>query len=147
MNLTEIYKQSLTGNFNQPVDLSRMAQVQQNIQTNFYQTQGEGAKLCSELEKEIGKLDKSELEALMREEDHINANSTYEKMFFSYLMYKFKEEFNETDGGKQVLKSMLETVKKLTDKVNYEAKEKQKLVNKLLEKLESNPDLLNLINQ
>jgi hypothetical protein len=100
-----------------------------------------GKENIAESNRLIERLDKNEAEQLVKDQEFIEAKNIYEQAFMGFLSAKFTDEFLMSKNGEEASQILLDTTKKLMDKVNYAAREKQRKFDRLMEALEKNPEL------
>jgi hypothetical protein len=126
-------------------DLNRqLQQLQTQInQVNIYNRNSKGQEYMQEVGSMMAKLDKNEMTLLLEDEAFKKSKDNYEAAFMDFLSTKYNNEFLAGNKGEEAAKDILETVKKLMDKVDYANKVKQEKYEKFMAFLEQNPDILN----
>ena len=69
------------------------------------------------------------------------AKQTYEAGFMAFLGNKFGSEYVSSPDGKLVAENLLDTIKKNKTIIQNQIKAKEERVNKLLELLETDPEM------
>lgn len=97
--------------------------------------------ILSEINKELASLDKEELGMLYDSQDYILSKSLYESAFLQFISNKFSAEFVGSPEGKEAAVNLLNVIKNSKDKIAYQTKVKNDKINRVLEMLESDPEM------
>lgn len=117
----------------------------QDLQQNYYQQlaamqqmQQGSSSILEEINKVVSGMSSDE-QAMMSE--YIMAKQTYEAGFMGFLGQKFSQEYVNTQEGKTAANNLLNSIKRIKDKVSEDLKAKQKKVDELIHLLENDPEL------
>lgn len=97
--------------------------------------------ILSEINKELASLDKEELAMLYDSSDYILSKNLYESAFLQFISNKFSMEFVGSPEGKEAAVNLLKVIKNSKDKIAYQTKVKNDKINRVLEMLESDPEM------
>ena len=114
-----------------------LQQLQVIQQTQKAQTQP----ILDEISKEVGSLSKEEQSFLAQTNEYQMAKQTYEAGFMAFLGNKFGPEYVSSPDGKLAAENLLDTIKKNKTIIQNQIKAKEERVNKLLELLETDPEM------
>lgn len=114
-----------------------LQQLQVIQQTQKAQTQP----ILEEISREVGSLSKEEQSFLAQTNEYQMAKQTYEAGFMSFLGNKFGSEYVSSPDGKLAAENLLDTIKKNKTIIQNQIKAKEERVNKLLELLETDPEM------
>lgn len=106
-------------------------------QTQKAQTQP----ILEEISREVGSLSKEEQSFLAQTNEYQMAKQTYEAGFMAFLGNKFGSEYVSSPDGKLAAENLLDTIKKNKTIIQNQIKAKEERVNKLLELLETDPEM------
>jgi hypothetical protein len=119
-------------------------QMQQFNQVNlFQQQQSRGMEHIKAFNEVLGGLSKEETQNLMTHERFVAAKTMYEAGFMEFLSQKYSQEYLASQVGEQCAANLLNETKAIAEFVTVESKHKKERVDKLLELLDKNPELLN----
>jgi uncharacterized membrane-anchored protein YjiN (DUF445 family) len=105
------------------------------------QAQRKTQPLLEEITREVAALSKEEQTVLAQTDEYQMAKQTYEAGFMSYLGNKFGNEYASSPEGKIAAENLLDTIKRNKSKIQTQIKAKEERVNKLLELLETDPEM------
>ena len=114
-----------------------LQQLQVIQQTQKAQTQP----ILEEISREVGSLSKEEQSFLAQTNEYQMAKQTYEAGFMAFLGNKFGSEYVSSPDGKLAAENLLDTIKKNKTIIQNQIKAKEERVNKLLELLETDPEM------
>lgn len=114
-----------------------LQQLQVIQQTQKAQTQP----ILEEINREVGSLSKEEQSFLAQTNEYQMAKQTYEAGFMAFLGNKFGSEYVSSPDGKLAAENLLDTIKKNKTIIQNQIKAKEERVNKLLELLETDPEM------
>lgn len=114
-----------------------LQQLQVIQQTQKAQTQP----ILEEINREVGSLSKEEQSFLAQNNEYQMAKQTYEAGFMAFLGNKFGSEYVSSPDGKLAAENLLDTIKKNKTIIQNQIKAKEERVNKLLELLETDPEM------
>lgn len=114
-----------------------LQQLQVIQQTQKAQTQP----ILEEISREVGSLSKEEQSFLAQTNEYQMAKQTYEAGFMAFLGNKFGSEYVSSPDGKLAAENLLDTIKKNKTIIQNQIKTKEERVNKLLELLETDPEM------
>lgn len=114
-----------------------LQQLQVIQQTQKAQTQP----ILEEISREVGSLSKEEQSFLAQTNEYQMAKQTYEAGFMAFLGNKFGSEYVNSPDGKLAAENLLDTIKKNKTIIQNQIKAKEERVNKLLELLETDPEM------
>lgn len=114
-----------------------LQQLQVIQQTQKAQTQP----ILEEISREVGSLSKEEQSFLAQTNEYQMAKQTYEAGFMAFLGNKFGSEYVSSPDGKLSAENLLDTIKKNKTIIQNQIKAKEERVNKLLELLETDPEM------
>lgn len=114
-----------------------LQQLQVIQQTQKAQTQP----ILEEISREVGSLSKEEQGFLAQTNEYQMAKQTYEAGFMAFLGNKFGSEYVSSPDGKLAAENLLDTIKKNKTIIQNQIKAKEERVNKLLELLETDPEM------
>lgn len=114
-----------------------LQQLQVIQQTQKVQTQP----ILEEISREVGSLSKEEQSFLAQTNEYQMAKQTYEAGFMAFLGNKFGSEYVSSPDGKLAAENLLDTIKKNKTIIQNQIKAKEERVNKLLELLETDPEM------
>ena len=97
--------------------------------------------ILGEINKELASLDKEELAMLYDSGDYILSKNLYESAFLQFISNKFSMEFVGSPEGKEAAVNLLKVIKNSKDKIAYQTKVKNDKINRVLEMLESDPEM------
>ena len=97
--------------------------------------------ILGEINKELASLDKEELAMLYDSNDYILSKNLYESAFLQFISNKFSMEFVGSPEGKEAAVNLLKVIKNSKDKIAYQTKVKNDKINRVLEMLESDPEM------
>lgn len=97
--------------------------------------------ILGEINKELASLDKEELAMLYDSSDYILSKNLYESAFLQFISNKFSMEFVGSPEGKEAAVNLLKVIKNSKDKIAYQTKVKNDKINRVLEMLESDPEM------
>ena len=97
--------------------------------------------ILGEINKELSSLDKEELAMLYDSSDYILSKNLYESAFLQFISNKFSMEFVGSPEGKEAAVNLLKVIKNSKDKIAYQTKVKNDKINRVLEMLESDPEM------
>ncbi len=97
--------------------------------------------ILSEINKELGSLDKEELGMLYESHEYILSKNLYESAFLQFISNKFSAEFVGSPEGKEAAMALLKVIKSSKDKIAYQTKVKNDKINRVLEMLENDPEM------
>ena len=110
-----------------------------NTQTQHFMA--ETQPILEEISREVGSLSKEEQSFLAQTNEYQMAKQTYEAGFMAFLGNKFGSEYVSSPDGKLVAENLLDTIKKNKTIIQNQIKAKEERVNKLLELLETDPEM------
>ena len=97
--------------------------------------------ILEEISREVGSLSKEEQSFLAQTNEYQMAKQTYEAGFMAFLGNKFGSEYVSSPDGKLAAENLLDTIKKNKTIIQNQIKAKEERVNKLLELLETDPEM------
>ena len=97
--------------------------------------------ILGEINKELSSLDKEELAMLYESQDYVLSKGLYESAFLQFISNKFSMEFVGSPEGREAAVNLLKVIKNSKDKIAYQAKVKNDKINRVLEMLESDPEM------
>ena len=97
--------------------------------------------ILGEINKELSSLDKEELTMLYDSQDYILSKNLYESAFLQFISNKFSSEFVGSPEGREAAANLLKVIKNSKDKIAYQTKVKNDKINRVLEMLESDPEM------
>lgn len=97
--------------------------------------------ILGEINKELSSLDKEELTMLYDSQDYILSKNLYESAFLQFISNKFSAEFVGSPEGREAAVNLLKVIKNSKDKIAYQTKVKNDKINRVLEMLESDPEM------
>ena len=97
--------------------------------------------ILGEINKELASLDKEEQAMLYDSSDYILSKNLYESAFLQFISNKFSMEFVGSPEGKEAAVNLLKVIKNSKDKIAYQTKVKNDKINRVLEMLESDPEM------
>lgn len=122
----------------------------QDLQQNYYQQlaamqqmqQKQGSSsILEEINKVVSGMSSDEQAMMSESPEYIMAKQTYEAGFMGFLGQKFSQEYVNTQEGKTAANNLLNSIKRIKDKVSEDLKAKQKKVDELIHLLENDPEL------
>ena len=125
--------------------MPKMAQnsLTQFNQMNLFQPQqSRGMENIKALNDVLNGLSKEELANLVANERFVSAKNTYDAGFMEFLSQKFSNEFLSSQQGEQYSSHLLSETNAIAEFVTVESKQKKERVDKLLELLDKNPDII-----
>lgn len=114
---------------------ARLAAMQQ-----MQQKQGSSS-ILEEINKVVSGMSSDEQAMMSESPEYIMAKQTYEAGFMGFLGQKFSQEYVNTQEGKTAANNLLNSIKRIKDKVSEDLKAKQKKVDELIHLLENDPEL------
>jgi hypothetical protein len=119
-------------------------QMQQFNQVNlFQQQQSRGMEHIKALNDVLSGLSKEEMQNLTSNERFVAAKNMYDAGFMEFLSQKYSNEYLASQIGESCAANLLNETKTIAEFVAVESKNKKDRVDKLLELLDRNPELLN----
>lgn len=118
--------------FGQPFSLN-------DLQNQYLQLQQ--SPILEEINKEVLSLSKEEQTFLAQSNEYQSAKQIYENGFMTYLGNKFGGEYAASQNGKVAAENLLATIRKNKTTIQAQIKAKEERVNKLLELLETDPEM------
>ncbi len=115
-------------------------QYQQQLET-LNRIRSAQTDILGEINKELSSLDKEELSMLYDSNDYILSKSLYESAFLQFISNKFSAEFVGSPEGREAAMNLLKVIKNSKDKIAYQTKVKNDKINRVLEMLESDPEM------
>ena len=97
--------------------------------------------VLDEINKELGTLDKEELQFLYESQEYLAAKSIYESAFLQFISNKFSTEYINTPEGKEAAMGLLKTIRSSKERIAIQTRQKNEKINKMLEMLESDPEM------
>ena len=97
--------------------------------------------ILSEINKELSTLDKDEQGMLYESPEYIMSKNLYESAFLQFISNKFSAEFVSSPEGREAAMNLLKVIKTSKDKIAYQTKVKNDKINRVLEMLESDPEM------
>ena len=97
--------------------------------------------ILSEINKELSTLDKDEQGMLYESSEYIMSKNLYESAFLQFISNKFSAEFVSSPEGREAAMNLLKVIKTSKDKIAYQTKVKNDKINRVLEMLESDPEM------
>lgn len=119
----------------------------QDLQQNYYQQLAamqqmqKGSSILEDINKVVAGMSSDEQRMMSESPDYKMAKQTYEAGFMGFLGQKFSQEYVNTPEGKTSAVNLLNTIKRIKDKVSEDLKAKQKKVDELIHLLENDPEL------
>lgn len=131
--------------FDNPFQSSQLDQLQNQYQSqldalNRMRT-SDTSNLLGQIGSELGQLSKEDLSILYESPDYQGAKSIYEAGFLQFISNKFAQEYINTSEGREAASNLLKTIKEGKTRIAYQAKVKSEKIEKILELLETDPDL------
>lgn len=97
--------------------------------------------ILDEINKELNSLDKEEQLVLYESQEYLAAKGIYESAFLQFISNKFSGEYVNTPEGREAAMGLLKTIKSSKDKIAIQTRQKNEKINKVLEMLESDPEM------
>lgn len=97
--------------------------------------------ILDEINKELSSLDKEEQIVLYESQEYLAAKGIYESAFLQFISNKFSGEYVNTPEGREAAMGLLKTIKSSKDKIAIQTRQKNEKINKVLEMLESDPEM------
>lgn len=116
-------------------------QYQNQLDTINRMKAGDSGNILVEINKELSSLGKDELQSLYKTDEYIGSKGIYEAGFLEFISNKFAQEYIQTPQGREAGLGLLKTIKSSKDKIAYEAKAKAERIEKMLQLLESDPEM------
>lgn len=122
----------------------------QDLQQNYYQQlaamqqmqqKQDSSSILEEINKVVSGMSSDEQAMMSESPEYIMAKQTYEAGFMGFLGQKFSQEYVNTQEGKTAANNLLNSIKRIKDKVSEDLKAKQKKVDELIHLLENDPEL------
>lgn len=131
--------------FESPFQSQNLDQLQYQYQTqldalNKIKSANE-VNILNEINRELMSLGKEELNSLYETNEYKGAKSIYEAGFLQFISNKFSQEYIQTPEGKEAGQNLLKTIKDSKEKIAYLAKIKSEKIEKMLELLDSDPEI------
>lgn len=122
-------------------ELQRNYQLQMERVNNMKQTQQASIPVMEEISRLVSSMTSDEQRILMESHEYQLAKNTYEQGFLGYLSGIFSNDYIASPDGKLAAEGLLDTIRKVKDKITYEAKVKREKMDKMLELLDSDPEM------
>ena len=122
-------------------ELQRNYQLQMERVNNMKQTQQTSLPVMEEINRLVSSMTSDEQSILMESHEYQLAKQTYEAGFMAYLSGIFSSDYMASPDGKLAAEGLLNTIRGVKDKITYEAKVKREKMDKMLELLDSDPEM------
>lgn len=122
-------------------DLQNQYLQQLQVMQQTQQAQQKAQPILEEINREVRSLSKEEQNFLAQTNEYQMAKQTYEAGFMAFLGNKFGQEYANSPDGKVAAENLLATIKKNKTMIQTQIKAKEERVNKLLELLETDPEM------
>lgn len=122
-------------------ELQRNYQLQMERVNNMKQTQQASMPVMEEINRLVSSMTSDEQRILMESHEYQLAKETYEAGFMSYLAGIFSNDYIASPDGKLAAEGLLNTIKSVKDRITYEAKIKREKMDRMLELLDSDPEM------
>jgi hypothetical protein len=97
--------------------------------------------ILDEINKELSSLGKEEQLMLYESQEYLAAKGIYESAFLQFISNKFSSEYINSPEGREAAAGLLKTIKSSKEKIALQARQKNEKINKVLEMLESDPEM------
>jgi hypothetical protein len=97
--------------------------------------------ILDEINKELSSLGKDEQLMLYESQEYLAAKGIYESAFLQFISNKFSSEYINSPEGREAAAGLLKTIKSSKEKIALQARQKNEKINKVLEMLESDPEM------
>ena len=97
--------------------------------------------ILDEINKELSSLGKEEQLMLYESQEYLAAKGIYESAFLQFISNKFSSEYINSPEGREAATGLLKTIKSSKEKIALQARQKNEKINKVLEMLESDPEM------
>lgn len=126
---------------NQNID-QLQSQYQAQLETlNRMKAAQAQSNILDEINKELSSLDKEEQMVLYESQEYLAAKGIYESAFLQFISNKFSGEYINTPEGREAAMGLLKTIKTSKDRIAVQTRQKNEKINKVLEMLESDPEM------
>lgn len=122
-------------------ELQRNYQMQMERLNNIKATQQASIPILEEINRSLSSMTNEEQSLLLESHEYQLAKETYETGFLGFLSGKFSQDYINTPDGKLAAEGLLNTIKQSKERIAYEAKVKREKMDKMLEMLESDPQM------
>jgi hypothetical protein len=78
---------------------------------------------------------------LYESQEYLAAKGIYESAFLQFISNKFSSEYINSPEGREAAAGLLKTIKSSKEKIALQARQKNEKINKVLEMLESDPEM------
>ena len=97
--------------------------------------------ILDEINKELSSRGKEEQLMLYESQEYLAAKGIYESAFLQFISNKFSSEYINSPEGREAAAGLLKTIKSSKEKIALQARQKNEKINKVLEMLESDPEM------
>lgn len=126
---------------NQNID-QLQSQYQAQLETlNRMKAAQAQSNILDEINKELSSLGKEEQLMLYESQEYLAAKGIYESAFLQFISNKFSSEYINSPEGREAAAGLLKTIKSSKEKIALQARQKNEKINKVLEMLESDPEM------
>jgi hypothetical protein len=101
----------------------------------------QGEDILGQVEKELSGMSDQEQQALLGSQDYRLSKGTYETGLLQFISQKFTKEYLGTQAGHEAAIGLLKTIRSEKDKISRQVREKEEKLNKVLELLDTDPEL------